>query len=370
MVADTRKGTKQDGTDACVVWLHPDGKLFVCDKQGYPYADGGKGQKYDLDQAKQLAKELKGKGFRVKLKKQGNTLNRGSEQKVERYLGDFHRMAGVGPTLTEKAAGGERAMLDVLSSAFSTKVKPQDVRYIRYRKFKGDVEMEDVADRLGGILTSVGKNEADSKALIAYLKKKGAKPMKEALEFFGQPLQEAKRRTFKKAKEEIVDYVEKHGWKVKRHLKVPHATSPHGDVRLWFKPQAIYFSGGEGTSLNQARSIHGDIRKETPEQTVKRAVQAAKHEAIEALYDECPACMQEILADIVEAKKGHGPPAPKGIRDTIVRYYDDCREKQPDKSKEYCARVAWTRFCQYKDPDHPSCTEYGRTDKRSAPVSD
>ena len=53
--------------------------------------------------------------------------------------------------------------------------------------------------------------------------------------------------------------------------------------------------------------------------------------------------------------KPHGPPAPPDIKKTINRYYDECREKQPGKSKEYCARVAWTRFCQHKDPDHPSC---------------
>lgn len=59
--------------------------------------------------------------------------------------------------------------------------------------------------------------------------------------------------------------------------------------------------------------------------------------------------------------KPHGPPAPADIKTIIDRYYDECREKQPGKSKQYCSRVAWTRFCQHKNPDHPSCTKYGKT---------
>ena len=54
-------------------------------------------------------------------------------------------------------------------------------------------------------------------------------------------------------------------------------------------------------------------------------------------------------------KRPHGPPAPPDIQKTIARYYDDVRKNQPGKSKEYAARVAWTRFCKYKNPDHPSC---------------
>lgn len=61
--------------------------------------------------------------------------------------------------------------------------------------------------------------------------------------------------------------------------------------------------------------------------------------------------------------KPHGPPAPPDIKKTIDRYYDDCREKQPDKSKGYCARVAWSRFCQ-QNPDHPSCTQGAQAENR------
>lgn len=83
-----------------------------------------------------------------------------------------------------------------------------------------------------------------------------------------------------------------------------------------------------------------------------------------------------LIADLIEEKKkkkkDHGPPAPSDIQSTITRYYDDCREKQPNKGKEYCARVAWQRFCMYKNPDHSSCTEYGRTKGKpySAPIDE
>jgi len=64
-------------------------------------------------------------------------------------------------------------------------------------------------------------------------------------------------------------------------------------------------------------------------------------------------------------EKPHGPPAPSDIKKTINRYYDDCMAsstaKKKGNPKEYCARVAWQRFCMNKNPDHPSCTKYGKT---------
>jgi len=63
--------------------------------------------------------------------------------------------------------------------------------------------------------------------------------------------------------------------------------------------------------------------------------------------------------------KPHGPPAPSDIKKTVTRYYDDCMAsstaKKKGNPKEYCARVAWQRFCMYKDPEHPSCTKFGKT---------
>jgi len=82
----------------------------------------------------------------------------------------------------------------------------------------------------------------------------------------------AKRKTFAQARSEILDRLQSSGWALKRNLKVPHATSPDGDLRLWFKTQAVYAtcdrsrsSFGNQHKFTNARSITGesiDIRDE------------------------------------------------------------------------------------------------------------
>jgi hypothetical protein len=91
---------------------------------------------------------------------------------------NFNRLVGQGPSMLERDAGMDRAMLAALSKAFSTKVKPGDVKYILYRKYRDGVELEDTQDRLGNILTSVERREADPAQLVAFLKKHGAKTLK------------------------------------------------------------------------------------------------------------------------------------------------------------------------------------------------
>lgn len=70
----------------------------------------------------------------------------------------------------------------------------------------------------------------------------------------------AKQLTYKQAQGVILDALEKWDWTVKRNLKVPHATDPYNRVRLYFKPQAIYFDKGSPFSLGAARSLHVDSR--------------------------------------------------------------------------------------------------------------
>jgi hypothetical protein len=76
-------------------------------------------------------------------------------------------------------------------------------------------------------------------------------------------------QTYAKAQADIMAGLEKDGWKVKKTgpdgkpMKVPHATSPNGDFKLFFKAQAIYKTHGQG-DLGNARSLHlPDIRKST-----------------------------------------------------------------------------------------------------------
>ena len=60
----------------------------------------------------------------------------------------------------------------------------------------------------------------------------------------------ASKRTFAQAQAEIFDYLQSRHWTVQLRstrapwnpLKVPYATSPSGDLRLWFKPQAVWYT--------------------------------------------------------------------------------------------------------------------------------
>lgn len=76
-------------------------------------------------------------------------------------------------------------------------------------------------------------------------------------------------RTFMQSHDEILDYLASRGWAVKKSLKVPHATSPDGRVRLWFKSQAVYFTNGTHHELGNARSIFVDTRALTPEEFLR-----------------------------------------------------------------------------------------------------
>jgi len=112
---------------------------------------------------------------------------------MDHLIEEFERMTGIGPSLMEKAAADP--MLGVLAKAFSVKVmKPTDVRYLMYRKVGHGVELEDQAARFGGILTSVEPKDADPKALMAFLKKHGAKaaPKVEGTPWDAEPLEELK----------------------------------------------------------------------------------------------------------------------------------------------------------------------------------
>ena len=82
----------------------------------------------------------------------------------------------------------------------------------------------------------------------------------------------AKARTFDEAKREIMDYLKSKHWTLSPPLKIPHATSPDKELRVWFKSQAVYLSqDSRGShSLKGARSLHVDIRRMTPEQFLQQ----------------------------------------------------------------------------------------------------
>ncbi len=90
----------------------------------------------------------------------------------------------------------------------------------------------------------------------------------------------AKARTFKEAQSEIFAALRADGWAMKTDLKIPHATSPDGRYRLWFKTQAVYFDFANLGKHNfgDARSMWADdIRKITAEQFLSEVVRHRKH---------------------------------------------------------------------------------------------
>jgi hypothetical protein len=78
-------------------------------------------------------------------------------------------------------------------------------------------------------------------------------------------------KTYAKAQEEILRLLESGGWSVRGGLKIPHATSPDGSFRFWFKPQAIYYTYGAGVKdFGEARSMFArDYRLVAAEEFVK-----------------------------------------------------------------------------------------------------
>ena len=88
------------------------------------------------------------------------------------------------------------------------------------------------------------------------------------------------RSTFAAARERRLEQLRRERWDVRTRgasgpLKTPHATSPDGEVRLWFRPQAVHVSyvrGRGGThDANNARSLWLDIRDASPEEIVRAA---------------------------------------------------------------------------------------------------
>lgn len=66
--------------------------------------------------------------------------------------------------------------------------------------------------------------------------------------------------TFKAAHDRIFAELGQAGWTLSStYLKVRHATSPDGRVRVWFKPQALWVSEGKHT-VGEARSMHVEAR--------------------------------------------------------------------------------------------------------------
>ncbi len=91
--------------------------------------------------------------------------------------------------------------------------------------------------------------------------------------------------TFNEAKSRILSELGAAGWSISSlTLKTPHATSPNGDARLWFKPQAIWLSyaGDElasdhrMTDIASAHSIVSDMRGVSAQKIIERVAYAMR----------------------------------------------------------------------------------------------
>lgn len=106
---------------------------------------------------------------------------------------------------------------------------------------------------------------AELDAVAEELEAAGERELSTEVDQVAAELAVSKKRTFAQARKEIFDFLKKKGWKLVDHLKIPHATSPDGDYRLWFKTQAVYMSKGRHR-LGDARSTWIDIRDVSPDE--------------------------------------------------------------------------------------------------------
>lgn len=88
--------------------------------------------------------------------------------------------------------------------------------------------------------------------------------------------------TYPQAQAAIFSHLTSQKWTVNSKLKIPHATSPDGKLRLWFKPQAVHYTYDPAFrpthTFGDARTIDYelDIRKLSPEDFVKY-IEKVKH---------------------------------------------------------------------------------------------
>ena len=79
--------------------------------------------------------------------------------------------------------------------------------------------------------------------------------------------------TFAEARKKVMDNLKADGWTVKENLKIPWAQKE--DVRLWFKPQAIWFTKTNHT-LQNARSTGYDVKEVAEESLIQKIFDTIK----------------------------------------------------------------------------------------------
>ena len=217
---------------------------------------------------------------------------------------DLHAMrvlSGIRPTrpsLTEARSGitsHERAAMRARIVEAGGSAKREAKKQIRVQLQMQPQSEKDLLDRLsrppkrmphGSI--GISRDAVDVSTLydaLSDLKRTGQVVQKGGLLYWAKKskrnprLKEAKRPTFKKAAQDIMDYLKSLGWTVQtrsttnfKPLKFPYAVDPHKEYRIWFKKQAVYLGDNRpGSNINDARSLHIDIRDVSPEQFLQYA---------------------------------------------------------------------------------------------------
>lgn len=116
-----------------------------------------------------------------------------------------------------------------------------------------------------GTITTLTKTAAESSFLTT--SKKGGQMTSDrssydiVLRVVARSIHAAKKPTFAEVRKVIFDHLRKEGWKLVENLKIPHATSPDGHTRLWFKPQAVYGDHSSRPDFASAHSWIMDLRE-------------------------------------------------------------------------------------------------------------
>jgi hypothetical protein len=154
----------------------------------------------------------------------------------------------------ETLLSGQRMMF----AARIAKIRVQDVSRIMQK-------LRSILDDVEDMVEIEREEEAEKKEI----EQRNSRPVAPKSKSPAGPKSPVKRepkpkKTYATAMGQILTGLEDLGWKVSRHLKIPHATSPGGAHRFWFKAQAIYHSGGLNVnSFGSARStFSGDIRQD------------------------------------------------------------------------------------------------------------
>jgi hypothetical protein len=167
----------------------------------------------------------------------------------------------------------ERAMANNPGTFLAADVKPDELYTPKYYKSKTQAGRigRTYYVRTGGSKRwiEVGTNKAslpggagawEAVAVPKPAKKKASKKKASKKKAKKNPKRNARPKfTYKKAREHILTVLDGAGWDISPSLKVPHATAPYTETvegRLYFKPQAIWYSSARRPSMSTARSIN------------------------------------------------------------------------------------------------------------------